>query len=101
MADTIRSANENGVLTIFLCGRIDSANAPQTEDGINRICGDNPHDAIVIDAAELQYVSSAGLRIFLRLRKSGTPLKIVHASADLYDILDMTGFTGIIEVEQA
>lgn len=101
MAENVTSKSENGILTVRLSGRIDSANAAQTEEQITRVCESNPHTSIVIDAEELQYVSSAGLRIFLRLRKNDPSLKIINTSPELYEILDMTGFTEMIKVEKA
>ena len=101
MTVSIESKNENGVLTVILGGRIDSANATEVEERIRCIRDENTHTSIVIDAEGLQYVSSAGLRIFLRIRKSDPSMKIIRASSDIYDILEITGFTGIIEVEKA
>ena len=101
MAENVKSNLENGILTVFLSGRIDSANAAEVEGEITQICADNPHTSIVIDADTLQYVSSAGLRIFLRIRKTDPSMKIINASSELYDILDMTGFTEMIKVEKA
>ncbi len=99
--ENITSKLENGVLTLCLSGRIDSANAAECEAEIVRICDENPHSSIVIDAENLQYVSSAGLRVFLRLRKNDSSLKIINTSSELYDILEMTGFTEMITVEKA
>lgn len=101
MPENVKAKTENGILTVILSGRVDSANAAQVEEQITRICAENPHTSIVIDAEELQYVSSAGLRIFLRIRKNDPSLKIINASSELYDILDMTGFTEMIRVEKA
>lgn len=54
-----------------------------------------------MDVDDLQYVSSAGLRVILRLRKSIPDLKIVNANPDIYEIFEMTGFNEIIPVEKA
>lgn len=91
----------NGILTIFLDGRVDSSNAETTESEICSICQTNSAQALVLDAEALQYISSAGLRVILRLRKSDPTLKIINASSEVYDIFDMTGFTEMIPVEKA
>ena len=89
------------LLTIFLKGHIDSANAPEVEERITEIRGSVPHQSVVMDLQDLQYISSAGLRIILRLRKRLPDLKLINVSQDIYEILEMTGFTEMIEVEKA
>lgn len=91
----------NDVLTIFLEGRIDSSNSEQIGAEIDKIIKENPSGSIVLDAEGLEYISSAGLRIILRLRKSHEQLKVSNVSSEVYDIFDMTGFTEIITVEKA
>lgn len=92
---------ENDVLTVFLCGHIDSANAAEIEDKITSEREKTPSDNIIIDAEKLEYISSAGLRIILRIRKDMPDLKIINVSPEVYEILDMTGFTEMITVEKA
>ena len=91
----------NDVLTIFLEGRIDSSNSERIGAEIDKIIEENPSGSIVLDAEGLEYISSAGLRIILRLRKSHEQLKVSNASSEVYDIFDMTGFTEIITIEKA
>lgn len=92
---------ENNVLTVFLDGRIDSTNADEKENAVNKIISDNNFDALVFDAENLEYISSAGLRMVLKARKNQPSLKIINASSEVYDIFDMTGFTEMIPVEKA
>lgn len=88
------------VLTMKVSGRIDSTNSAEAEEKI-KTCQQAAHTDVVLDFDELDYISSAGLRVVLRLRKTEPTLKIVNASADVYDVLDMTGFTEMIPVEKA
>lgn len=92
---------ENNVLTIFLEGRIDSTNSEQTGAEIDRIIAENSPENVILDAENLDYTSSAGLRVILKLRKKFEELKVINASAEVYDIFDMTGFTEMITVEKA
>lgn len=92
---------EDGVLTIFFAGRIDAAVAPQIEDEATEILANEPHDNIVLDCTELSFLSSAGLRIVLRLAKKAKALKIVNVSPTVYEVLEMTGFTEMFEVSKA
>lgn len=92
---------KNGLLNVKLSGRVDSGNASDVEQEIIRIAEENSAESIVIDATDLEYVSSAGLRIFLRLRKSYPDLIIRNVCSEVYEILDMTGFTQMMTVEKA
>ena len=93
--------SENDVLTILLTGRIDSNSAPDAEAQIEALRAENPHTSIVLDAENLEYISSAGLRVILRLRKNEPSLQIVNVSSEVYEILDMTGFIEMIPVSKA
>ncbi len=88
-------------LTIIADGRIDSTNASDIETAIIDTLNNNPHQTVVLDLEDLEYISSAGLRIVLRLRKDEPTLKIINASSEVYEIFDMTGFTEMIPVEKA
>ena len=92
---------ENGILTIALTGHIDSTNAPAAEAEIMSLREQQPHQALVLDLQELAYISSAGLRVILRLRKLEPTLKLTNASTEVYEIFDMTGFTEMMPVEKA
>ena len=92
---------KNDVLTVYLEGRIDSSSADAVEKEIDSIRSENSFAGFVLDADNLEYISSAGLRMVLRLRKADSTTKIVNASTEVYDIFDMTGFTEIITVEKA
>ena len=80
-------------------GRIDSANAAQVEQALqSQIAGQTD---LVLDAQDLEYISSAGLRVILRIRKEHPELRIVNVNSEVYEILDMTGFTEMMTVEKA
>ena len=87
-------------ITIPISGRIDSNSAPAAEAGI-RAAITLGADNLVLDAEKLEYISSAGLRILLRLRKEYPELRVINVSSDVYEILDMTGFTEMMKVEKA
>ena len=86
---------------IHLVGRIDSGNSHQVEDAIMEFLKDAGDKPFVVDAGELEYISSAGLRVLLHLRKMDENMKIVDVSPDVYEIFDMTGFTQMMTVEKA
>ena len=92
---------ENDTLYVMLNGKIDSANANIAQEGIDAFRQKNPDLKFIIDADNLEYISSAGLRVILRLKKDNPDIKIINASSDVYEIFDMTGFTEMIEIEKA
>lgn len=92
---------ENGIFTLELISHIDSNNAPEVEAEITALRKENPDGAMVLDADVLEYISSAGLRIILRLLKSEKGLKMINVSPAVYEILDTTGFTDMMSVEKA
>lgn len=88
-------------LVIAPVGTIDTTNSHDVEDRISALCSQNPHDEVVLDCTNLSFISSSGLRIVLRLAKRDGAVRIVNVSSEVYDILEMTGFTELFEVSKA
>lgn len=94
----------NNYLFIKTIGSIDSSNAGRVEERVNQIINEFANDnleGLVVDAEELDYISSAGLRIVLKLMRKLKKFEIVNTSKEVYDIFDMTGFTKMISVTKA
>ncbi len=87
-------------MIIELKGKIDSSNAGETEMKINMQVGDYKSE-LVIDASGLTYISSAGLRVILRLKKSNETTKVINCNPEVYEIFDMTGFTEMMDISKA
>ena len=92
---------DNDILYIAIEGRVDASNAAEAENRIFNIKNDNPGKHTVVDADKLEYISSAGLRVILRLRKEEPKLAIINVASDVYEVFDMTGFTDMVTVEKA
>ena len=75
--------------------KIDSTNAPAIEE---EIMAQLPTE---IDASQLEYISSAGLRVLMKLRKAVGEVTLHNVSIDVYEILDVTGFTSMLTVKKA
>ncbi len=88
-------------VTISLSGSITSANAAEIENKINEEYEAAKGAPIVLDAKDLEYISSAGLRVILKLRKKAPDLTMINVSSEVYDILNMTGFTEMLTVQKA
>ena len=92
---------EGKQLTVFLTGQIDSNNAPETEAELAKLREQYSPGSIVIDCEKLKYISSAGLRMILRTKKSVPDTKVTGVSPEVYEIFDMTGFTEMMTIEKA
>ncbi len=92
---------DKDILYVALEGRIDASNASLAEEKIFNIKNENEGKHVVFDADKLEYVSSAGLRVILKMRKEEPKLAIINVSPDVYEIFDMTGFTEMVTVEKA
>ena len=91
----------DGKLVIHLNGRIDTSNAQETEEKINSIVKSNPDKEIVLDGENLKYISSAGLRIVLKLRKTHGTLSLIKLNPDVYEVFEFVGFTDMMTIEKA
>lgn len=92
---------QDGKLLIFLSGRIDSNNAPMIEAEAKEMALKNAGLPIEINASSLEYISSAGLRFILHLKKTNPDICIREVRTNIYDIFEMTGFTQMMQVEKA
>ena len=76
--------------TIKITGKIDSNNAAEFEKALLEAVaasGETP----ILDAEDLEYISSAGLRVFMKLRKQlGKPPMIKNVSSEVYEIFNQT-----------
>ncbi|MBR0208992.1 MAG: ATP-binding protein [Oscillospiraceae bacterium] len=88
-------------MTIELNGRIDSGNASQIEQEILDKLSGGTDEAVELNAEALEYISSAGLRVILRIKKAVSDLRITNVGSEVYEILEMTGFTEMMPVEKA
>ena len=92
---------ENGNVIAYPEGRISSSNAQELQCALSKLRSENEDRELVIDADNLEYISSAGLRVLLTVTKEqGRPLTVRNVSPEVYEIFDMTGFTSILNVRK-
>ena len=99
---TTQLINNEGEATLMLCGRLDTAVSSQVSADINQLlatAGTIQH--LTVDAGQLEYISSSGLRILLMLAKRFKPFRIIGVNPEVFDVLSMTGFTKMMTVERA
>ncbi len=88
-------------LKAALHGNIDTTNAPMVEKTLFDFLAENPAQNAEVDCEDLKYISSAGLRVILRLKKAIKDTRIFNVSSEVYEIFDVTGFTEMMDVQKA
>ena len=100
MADTVFEM-KNGTLTVRPAGGLDSVTSPAFEEELRGKLESADH--IVFDLEQVNYVSSAGLRVFLaaeqRAEKQDADMKLIHVNDYIREIFDMVGLSHVITIE--
>jgi anti-sigma B factor antagonist len=103
MALEVNVNEVNDVVIVKLLGNLDTNTAPDAESEINKKLEEGVQK-MVINLEQTNYVSSAGLRIFLATAKkitaSGGVLKLCGANDVVQEILDISGFSTILDVKK-
>ena len=85
--------------TISVKGRLDTTTAPQLEAELKSSL-DNVNE-LVIDLADLEYISSAGLRVLLAAQKvmnAQGEMKVTNTKPEVLEVFEITGFTDILTI---
>ena len=99
---TTQLTNHGGQVTLTLVGKLDTSAAQVLSAELEqRLSGLDHIESLVLDANGLEYISSSGLRILLTLAKRYKDFRIIGVQPTVYDVLSMTGFTEIMNVERA
>ena len=93
--------NKNADATVIeITGRLDTTTAPALDKTINEDIGDTKN--LVLDVKEMEYISSAGLRVLLsaqkKMQKIGS-MKVKNVCEEVMDVFEMTGFADILVIE--
>lgn len=91
---------ENGNIKIDLIGRLDTITAPELEKELDSLlpCANN----LIFDMKELEYISSAGLRIILKAQKTMKDkgeMKLIGVNENIMEVFEITGFIDILVIE--
>ena len=87
-------------MTVALSGRLDTNTAPELEKELSGYFDEI--DTITMDFAELDYISSAGLRVLLSVHKNMAKkggMKVTNVNSIINEIFEVTGFTDILNIE--
>ena len=96
----IQKTQENDSILYQLEGRLDTVTAPELEASLQEALVETTN--LVLDFEKLDYISSAGLRVFLSAQKiinnQGT-MKVIHVNDTIMEIFEVTGFNEILTIE--
>lgn len=88
-------------MTVTLSGRLDTTTAPQLEEALASAL-DGVAD-MVFDFSQIEYISSAGLRILLNTQKkinaAGGSMKLTGVNDVVREVFEVTGFINILSIE--
>ena len=92
----IGTSTDNGRLTVAIEGRLDTNTSPELEEALKF----DGVTEVVFDFAELEYISSAGLRVLMGAHKAmaavGGRMSVVNPNAVVKGVFDITGMSGIM-----
>ena len=96
----IKKTKQAGKLTISVTGSLDTTTAPALEAALNGAL--DGVTELVFDLKELEYISSAGLRILLSSMKTMNQrgsMKVINVNRDIMEIFEMTGFSEVLTIK--
>ena len=97
---TIEIKKNTSTTTIEVVGRLDTITAPALEKTINESISNVEN--LILDFADVEYISSAGLRVLLgaqkKMQKIGS-MKVINVCESVMEVFEMTGFADILVIE--
>ena len=97
---TITKQQNGTALTLTVKGRLDTTTAPELENELKASL--SGAESLIMDFSELDYISSAGLRVLLSAQKqmSGKGgMKVRNVNEIVGEVFDVTGFSDILTIE--
>ena len=95
------TTKQNGTtLEIALEGRLDTMTAPELEAELNKSLGSS--ESLVLDFSQLDYISSAGLRVLLSAHKvmsARNGMTVTNVNEVVQEVFEVTGFSDILYIE--
>ena len=104
LAMEIKTRREKEATVVAVKGRLDASSAPQFEKEISDlITGTMAH--FVVDLGQLEYISSAGLRVILsiakQLEKKGGKIFLANLTDQVQEVFEISGFSAIIPIHSS
>jgi anti-sigma B factor antagonist len=96
----VNYTKETSKLTVVPEGRIDTLTAPEFEKKVIEIL--DGVSELVLDMAKVEYISSAGLRVILKVQKlmlRQGKMKLINVNESIMEVFEITGFSDILNIE--
>ena len=96
----IKDMRDGERLTVALEGRLDTVTAPMVEKKMGELL--EGVSELVLDMTKVEYVSSAGLRVILKVQKvmfNQGKMKLIGVNEIVMEVLEITGFANILHIE--
>ena len=97
---TIEKKINQDAVTLIVSGRLDTQTAPELEKELDAVL--TGLKELTFDMTNLEYVSSAGLRVILKAQKAMNaqgPMKLTGVNDSIMEVFDITGFLDILTIE--
>ena len=97
---TIEKTTENEKVTLTVSGRLDTTTAPEIEAALDEVLENTKE--LIFNLENLEYISSAGLRVILKAQKSMITkgsMKLTGVNDSIMEVFDITGFLDILTIE--
>ncbi len=96
----VQTRTEGSVQILYVKGYLDAHTAPELEDAFNKLIDDKKYK-VVVNLKDLNYISSAGLGVFMAyietMRENGGDIKFSNLKKEVFNIFDLLGFPMLYE----
>jgi anti-sigma B factor antagonist len=98
----IRHQNQEGIDCLYLAGYLDAHTAPELEQELGNLVENGKHK-IIVNFRDLDYISSAGLGVFMAfiedVRENGGDIKLSDMKPKVFSVFDLLGFPILFDIE--
>ncbi len=92
---------QNGIITLNIAGRLDAVTALDAEKEFEKILQEGS-EQLLVDLGELDYISSAGLRVLLvvakKIQQNGGKVVLAELTPNVKEVFEISGFSSIFKI---
>ena len=96
----IKKTQSGDICVLTLIGRVDTVTSPKLQESLLETV--SSCECVELDFADVDYVSSAGLRVLLMGEKNskaaGKTMTLKNVSVEVMEVFEVTGFTGVLTI---
>jgi anti-anti-sigma factor len=98
---TIIQTEKDGIMELSISGRLDAVSAVEADKDFNKVI-DAGHENLLVNLDNLDYISSAGLRVLLvvakRIQQNGGKVVLCSLSNNVKEVFEISGFSSIFKI---